>query len=167
MGRSHNSFSSTLECKPVSHHELDPYSPAYPLPTLSKWTPQSTPRTGRYLLANTLTHTVMAGHFPLLPPRVRHRLGHPAPTNDRPSSSKFRAGVPRSSMPLWLTRPVSLSTPSRATRAARNCARRGTTARSPPSTGTVPVRAWFFVGRRPRSKSGCHVLGLTPSTCSC
>jgi hypothetical protein len=65
------------------------------------------------------------------------------------------------------TRLVSLSTPFRATRATLHCSRRGTTPRSPPSTGTVPVHAWFFVGRRSSVKSGCRVLGPTQSRCSC
>jgi hypothetical protein len=119
----------------------------------------------RYLQADIRTHTTISCRTNFLLPRVQH-WSHAALTNGPRSSSKFRTAARRSSMPLlYSTRLVVLSTPFRATRAARNCSRRRTTPMLPPSTGTVPVRAWFFVGRRSSVKSGCRVLGPTPSTC--
>jgi hypothetical protein len=98
---------------------------------------------------------------------MRYWSRHPARTNDPRSSSRSPAAALRFSMPSWSTRLAGPSTPSQATRATQNCSRRGTTPRSPPSTGTVPVHAWFFVGRSSSVKSGCHVPGPTPSRCSC
>jgi hypothetical protein len=111
----------------------------------------------------------MAGRLTLLPPgmqQIQHWSRHPAPTNDPRSSSKSQAEAPRSSTPSWPTRLAAPSTPSQATRAKRRCSRRGTAPKSPPSTGTVPVRAWFSVGRSSSAKSGWRVLSPTPSTCS-
>jgi hypothetical protein len=111
----------------------------------------------------------MAGRLTLLPPgtqQIQHWSRHPAPTNDPRSSSKSQAEAPRSSTPSWPTRLAASSTPSQATRAKRRCSRRGTAPKSPPSTGTVPVRAWFSVGRSSSAKSGWRVLSPTPSTCS-
>jgi hypothetical protein len=125
------------------------------------------------LFARQHTHPYGRGRTSHPPIHSSATLAEPPPrpprSDERPSIElKFRAVAPTSSMPSWSesTRMTVLSTPSRATRTARRCSRGGTAARSPPLTGTVPVRAWFSVGRRLSAKSGCHVLGLTPSTCS-
>ena len=86
------------------------------------------------------------------------------PMNGPRSNSKFRDMVPTSSMPSLSTRLVGRCTPSQATGAVRHCSRIGTAPRSPRSTRTVPVRAWFSVGKRSSAKNGCRVLVLTPST---
>jgi hypothetical protein len=125
------------------------------------------PRTSRHMLANTHTHTSMAARLTPLSSRMQHWSRYLAPTDDPLSISKFRTVAPRSSMPSWSTRLAGLSTPSQATRAVRRCSRRGTAPKLPPSTGTDPVPAWFFVGRSTSAKSGCHVLTPILSTCSC
>ena len=116
---------------------------------------------------NNHTRMSMARRLTFLLPGMLHWSGHPAPTNVPRSSSKSPAAVLTSSMPSCSTRLPGLSTPSQATRAIQRCSRKRTAAKPPPSTGTILVHAWFSVGRRSSVKSGCRMLGLTPSTCHC